>query len=176
MMIMMGVIKGRFRFLLLSALIVVGLSIVIIRTGQIRLANSTVDNIHLEWQSNSLAYHNDPPTFEYNVTMFIVNPGPLSASLSNSKFIIYVGDEQIAINPLENDILLLIDGVYEVETEDSSVTIDDPYGGYKQKLIDTSLEYRIILNSDLSCGPLKVFLTKTWSHNLGFMHTSLPVP
>ena len=172
----MGVIKGRFSFLVLSLSIVLLFSIVIVQTRQFRLAHSTVDNIRLEWQPNSLAYHYDPPTFEYNVTLFIVNPGPLSASLSNSTFTIYVEGEQIAINPLENDILLLVDDVYEVKTEDSSVTILDPYGGYRQKLNDMSLNYRIVLNSELSCGPLNVFLTKTWSHNLGFMRPSLPSP
>jgi hypothetical protein len=87
-----------------------------------------------------------------------------------------VEGEKIAINPLENDILLLVGDVYEVETEDASVTVLDPSGGYKQKLNDMSLNYRIVLKSELSCGPLKVFLTKTWSRNLGFMHTSLPSP
>lgn len=172
----MGVIKRRFSFLVLSLSFVLLFSIVIIQKRQFRLAHSTVDNIRLEWQPNSLHYHNDPPTFAYNVTLFIVNPGPLSASLSNSTFTIYVESEQIAINPLEDAILLLVDHVYEVKTEDSSVTILDPYGGYKQKLKDMSLNYRIVLNSELSCGPLKVFLTKTSSHNLGFFHTNLPGP
>jgi len=172
----MGVIKGRFSFLVLSLSFVLLFSIVIVQTRQFRLAHSTVDNIRLEWQPNSLAYHNDPPTFEYNVTLFIVNPGPLSASLSNSTFTIYVEGEKIAVNPLDYDILLLVGDVYEVETEDSSVTVLDPYGGYKQKLNDMSLNYRIVLNSELSCGPLNVFLIKTWSHVLGFMHTSLPSP
>jgi len=172
----MGVIKGRFSFLVLSLSIVLLFSIVIIQTRQFRLAHSTVDNIRLEWQPNSLAYHYDPSTFEYNVTLFIVNPGPLRAYLSNSTFTIYVEGEKIAINPLENDILLLVGDVYEVETEDASVTVLDPSGGYKQKLNDMSLNYRIVLNSELSCGPLNVFLTKTWSRNLGFMHTSLPSP
>ncbi len=172
----MAVIKGRFSFLVISLSIVLLFSIVIIQTRQFRLAHSTVENIRLEWQPNSLAYHYDPPTFEYNVTLFIVNPGPLSAYLSNSTFTIYVEGEKIAINPLENAILLLVDDVYEVMTEDSSVKILDPYGGYRQKLNDMSLNYRIVLKSELSCGPLKVFLTKTWSRNLGFMHTSLPSP
>jgi len=172
----MGVIKGRFSFLVISCSFALLFSIVIVQTRQFSLAHKTVDNIHLEWQPNSLAYHNDPPTFEYNVTLFIVNPGPLSASLSNSTFTIYLEGEQIAINPLENDILLRVDDVYEVETEDSSVTVLDPNGGYKRKLNDMNLNYRILLNSELSCGPLKIFLTKTWSHNLGFMHTSLPGP
>ena len=77
---------------------------------------------------------------------------------------------------MDYDILLLVGDVYEVETEDASVTVLDPSGGYKQKLNDMSLNYRIVLKSELSCGPLKVFLTKTWSRNLGFMHTSLPSP
>jgi len=172
----MGVIKGRFSFLVLSLSIVLLFSIVIIQTRQFRLAHSTVDNIRLEWQPNSLHYRNDPPTFEYNVTLFIVNSGPLSASLSNSTFTIYVEGEQIAINPLEDAILLLVGDVYEVKTEDSSVKILDPYGGYKQILNDMSLNYRIVLKSEFSCGPLNVFLTKTFSHNLGFMHPSLPGP
>ena len=170
------IIGKRFNLSMLLFVFLVGLVIAYTLYSQRDSSLQSIEDIQLNWSPKSLGYEYEPASFTYIVTLHIVNPSPLDVVLTNTKFSFYVEDELKGFIPLEPEIVLHANDSYNFSIPRTSGKILDPSGEYYTKLVEYKLDYRVVLDSKVSCGSTKRDLTRIWEHEIGFKHTEMPGP